>query len=101
MVHQNVSKSLRMSQHIRALISPKVTSISYVISVTISVTMMLVFILPARLSCQIVGATVSGTVMDSSGGATSGVSISIKNVATGSVLNTVTNPVGLYIAPNL
>jgi hypothetical protein len=97
MVHQNVSKSLRISQHIRALISPKVTSISYVISVT----MMLVFILPARLSCQIVGATVSGTVMDSSGGATSGVSISIKNVATGSVLNTVSNPVGLYIAPNL
>src|SRR6202140_930573 len=101
MVHQNVSKSLRISQHIRALISPKVTSISYVISVTISVTMMLVFILPARLSCQIVGATLSGTVMDSSGGATSGVSISIKNVATGSVLNTVTNTAGLYIAPNL
>src|ERR1700726_4101422 len=58
-------------------------------------------VLPLRLSAQVVGATVSGTVSDTSGAVTPGVSISIKNVATGNTTNAVTNGVGFYIAPNL
>ena len=58
-------------------------------------------VLPPRLSAQVVGATVSGTVLDTSGAVTPGVSISIKNVATGNTTNAVTNGVGFYIAPNL
>ena len=56
---------------------------------------------PSRLSAQVVGATVSGTVVDASGAATPGVTISFKNVATGNIRNAVTNEVGFYIAPNL
>src|SRR6202047_4509618 len=59
------------------------------------------FVLPLRLSAQVVGATVSGTVADASGAVAPGVSISIKNVATGNTTNAVTNAVGFYIAPNL
>ncbi|MGB2887674.1 MAG: TonB-dependent receptor [Candidatus Acidiferrales bacterium] len=57
--------------------------------------------LPAGLSAQVVGATVSGTVADASGAVAPGVSISVKNVATGTTTNAVTNGVGFYIAPNL
>jgi hypothetical protein len=56
---------------------------------------------PARLSAQIVGATVSGTLVDSSGAVTPGVSISIKNVATGVTTNAATNGGGFYTIPNL
>src|ERR1700730_2408915 len=58
-------------------------------------------VLPPRLSAQVVGATVSGTVSDTSGAVTPGVSICIKNVATGNTTTAVTNGVGFYIAPNL
>jgi hypothetical protein len=44
---------------------------------------------------------VSGTVVDASGAATPGVTISFMNVATGNNRNAVTNEVGFYIAPNL
>ena len=56
---------------------------------------------PTRLSSQVVGATVSGTVVDASGAVTPAVTISLKNMATGNVRNVVTNGVGFYIAPNL
>src|ERR1700736_6476840 len=63
---------------------------------------MLIGCLPwAQLSAQVVGATVSGTVVDVSGGATPNVRISIKNLATGIISNAQTNGVGFYIAPNL
>jgi hypothetical protein len=58
-------------------------------------------VLPSRLSGQVVGATVSGTVVDASGAVAPNVTISFKNVATGNVSNAVTNGVGFYIAPNL
>jgi hypothetical protein len=58
-------------------------------------------VLPSRLSGQVVGATVSGTVVDSSGAVTPNVTISFKDVATGNIRNAVTNGVGFYIAPNL
>jgi hypothetical protein len=64
-------------------------------------TVVIGLVLPSRLSAQIVGATVSGTVVDASGAATPGVTIYFKNVATGNIRNAVTNEVGFYIAPNL
>ncbi|MGB2889564.1 MAG: TonB-dependent receptor [Candidatus Acidiferrales bacterium] len=57
--------------------------------------------LPARLSAQIVGATVSGTVADTSGGVVPGANISVKNVATGRTQSVITNGAGFYTVPNL
>jgi hypothetical protein len=54
-----------------------------------------------RLSAQVIGATVSGSVVDTSGAATPAVAISLKNLATGTVRNSVANSVASYIAPNL
>jgi hypothetical protein len=56
---------------------------------------------PARLSAQVVGATMSGTVTDTSGGVVPGANISVKNVATGIIRLAVTNGSGLYSVPNL
>ena len=56
---------------------------------------------PSQVSGQIVGATIAGTVMDSSGAVTPGVKIAITNVATGITQNAVTNGAGFYTAPNL
>ena len=59
------------------------------------------FVCPTMLDAQVVGATVSGTITDASGAATPGVVVAIKNVATSSITNVVTNGDGFYIAPNL
>jgi hypothetical protein len=59
------------------------------------------FALPVKLSAQVVGATVSGRVVDPSGAVAPGASISIENVATGTIANGVTNAVGLYTVPNI
>src|ERR1700674_4283347 len=66
-----------------------------------SIIMLIGVVVPPRLSGQIVGATVSGTVVDVSGAVTPNVTISFKNLATGNISNAVTNGVGFYIAPNL
>jgi outer membrane receptor protein involved in Fe transport len=50
---------------------------------------------------QVAGATLSGTVTDSSGAAIPGSQISIKNVATGVSTAATANSVGFYSAPNL
>jgi hypothetical protein len=60
-----------------------------------------IFGLPARLSAQVVGATMSGTVSDTSGGVVPGANISVKNVGTGIIRLAVTNGAGLYSVPNL
>ena len=57
--------------------------------------------LPAKLSAQVVGATVSGTVVDTTGGVIPNAEVTIKNVATGITRMTVTNGSGLYTVPNL
>src|ERR1700730_326538 len=59
------------------------------------------FALPARISAQMVGATISGTVTDPTGAVVAGVKIVAKNVSTGSVANAGTNAVGVFNAPNL
>ena len=58
-------------------------------------------VLPVRISAQVVGATISGTVTDSSGAKTPSVNIAIANTATGIVSNAATNAVGVFSVPNL
>src|ERR1700680_2956758 len=55
----------------------------------------------ARGSAQVVGATMSGTVSDTSGGVVPDANISVKNVATGIIRMAVTNGSGLFTVPNL
>jgi hypothetical protein len=59
------------------------------------------FALPARVSAQMVGATISGTVVDPSGAVIAGVKIVVTNVSLGSTANAATNSVGVFVAPNL
>jgi hypothetical protein len=59
-------------------------------------------ILPAgQAHAQVTGATLSGTVTDSSGAVIPAVQVSIKNRATGVVRDVTTDEAGLYSAPNL
>src|SRR6266705_1405801 len=53
------------------------------------------------LHAQVAGATLSGTVMDQSGGVVPQAAISIKNVATGITRSITTSAAGFYSAPNL
>jgi Carboxypeptidase regulatory-like domain/TonB dependent receptor/TonB-dependent Receptor Plug Domain len=71
------------------------------VSFALAFGVLLGFALSARVSAQMVGATVSGTVVDPTGGVVPGVKIVIKNTSTGSVANAVTNGVGVFDAPNL
>jgi hypothetical protein len=59
------------------------------------------FTLPLQLSAQVVGATVSGTVVDSSGAKVPGADITITNVATGIATTTSTKSDGVFVVPNL
>lgn len=55
----------------------------------------------AMLSAQVVGATLTGTITDASGGAVVGAQISCKNVATGVTRQIVSDSAGFYTLPNL
>src|SRR5712691_12730040 len=50
---------------------------------------------------QVAGATLSGTVMDQSGGVLPQAAISIKNIATGITRSSTTSTAGFYSVPNL
>jgi len=52
-------------------------------------------------AAQVSGATLSGTVSDSSGAVLANVQISIKNEETGEVRSLTVDSAGLYSAPNL
>src|SRR5947199_10606477 len=52
-------------------------------------------------NAQVTGATLSGTVTDTSGAVIPGVMIAIKNRATGVVRNVPSDEAGFYSAPNL
>lgn len=56
---------------------------------------------PVPVSGQVVGATLTGTIVDSSGAVIAGAQISIKEVATGVTREVATDSAGLYSAPNL
>ncbi len=55
----------------------------------------------SRLRAQAVGATLSGTISDQSGGVVPNAEVAILNTATGETRNVTTNADGLYSAPNL
>jgi hypothetical protein len=59
------------------------------------------FALPSRLSAQVVGATVSGTVLDPSGAKVPNADIAITNVDTGITTKTTTKSDGVFVVPNL
>ena len=50
---------------------------------------------------QVTGATLSGTVIDATGGAIADAKISIQNTATGTIRSSVTDSAGFYSVPNL
>jgi Carboxypeptidase regulatory-like domain/TonB dependent receptor/TonB-dependent Receptor Plug Domain len=55
----------------------------------------------ARLYGQAVGATLSGTITDASGGVVANAEVAILNTATGETRKVTTNAEGIYSAPNL
>src|ERR1700686_3289527 len=73
------------------------------ISLRIGTLVALLFCLaiPMRLSAQVVGATLSGTVTDNSGGVVVDAQVTIKNVSTDIVRTVSTNADGFYSAANL
>jgi hypothetical protein len=71
------------------------------VGLAITFVVLLGFSLPARVSAQMVGATVSGTIVDATGSVVPGVKIVLKNASTGSIANAATNGVGIFDAPNL
>src|SRR6267378_4519062 len=50
---------------------------------------------------QVAGATLTGTVKDSSGGIIPNAQVSVTDVATGVIRSVSSNGAGLYVAPNL
>src|SRR5438270_877225 len=59
------------------------------------------FIFNGPLRAQVVGATISGTVTDATGGVIANAQVSAKNVATDVVTSTKSNSDGLYTVANL
>lgn len=57
--------------------------------------------MPSSTRAQVVGATLSGTVADSSGAVIPNAQLAIENVATGVVRTVTTDTAGFYTAPNL
>jgi hypothetical protein len=60
-----------------------------------------IVILAGLSAAQVVGATVSGLISDTSGAAISGATVSSKNLDTGEIREVVTNAEGFYSIPNL
>src|SRR6202022_1575954 len=54
-----------------------------------------------QVQAQVAGGTISGTILDSSGGVIPAAKISITNAVRGIVRNVYTNSAGYYTAPNL
>lgn len=65
------------------------------------ITFVVVLAAPTKIRAQVVGATLSGTISDSSGAAVPSVNVAVKNTGTGIVRTTVTNDAGFYSAANL
>src|SRR5579872_7572015 len=71
------------------------------VRILVTITLFLTAALSSRVSAQVVGATISGTVTDASGSKMPGVNISITNVGTGIVTTTATKGEGTFTVPNL
>jgi Carboxypeptidase regulatory-like domain/TonB dependent receptor/TonB-dependent Receptor Plug Domain len=79
----------------RSAFEPKFARFALTFAVLLS------FAIPTRVSAQMVGGTISGTVVDPSGAVIADVKIAVTNASTGSVANAATNSVGVFVAPNL
>jgi len=71
------------------------------IQVAASIALLLGMGLHTRVAAQAVGATLTGTVTDQSGGVVPNASVAILNTATGEIRTISTNADGIYSAPNL
>src|SRR5712675_98350 len=71
------------------------------IQIAASIALLLGVGLHTRISAQAVGATLTGTVTDQSGGVVPKADVAILNTATGETRNVTTNADGIYSAPNL
>jgi Carboxypeptidase regulatory-like domain/TonB dependent receptor/TonB-dependent Receptor Plug Domain len=71
------------------------------IQVAASIALLLGVGLHTRINAQAVGATLTGTVTDQSGGVVPNATVAILNTATGETRNITTNADGIYSAPNL
>ncbi len=72
------------------------------LSLGVSIGLALLFVLSASPAhAQVVGATLSGTVNDTSGAAIPNAQVSVKNVATGTTREVTTDASGFYSLPNL
>src|ERR1035441_3736410 len=60
-----------------------------------------VIVTPAPIQAQVSGASLSGTVNDTSGAPLVGAKVAIENLATGVSRDTATDASGFYTAPNL
>src|SRR4029077_5680865 len=60
-----------------------------------------IVVLSGLSSAQVVGATLSGLISDTSGAAISAATVTSKNLATGEIRSVVTNAEGFYSMPNL
>src|ERR1700736_463144 len=60
-----------------------------------------VAVTPAPIQAQVAGATLSGTVSDTSGASLAGAKVTIENLGTGISRDTTTDKDGFYTAPNL
>ena len=69
--------------------------------VRITVAIAVVLSISVHVNAQVVGATLTGTVTDSSGAVIPNVQVSINDISTNVVRTVSTNAAGLYIAPNL
>lgn len=76
-------------------------NVRWILELPIASLILLGFVLPVKLSAQVVGANVSGKVVDPSGAVIPGATITFKNVATGTSAYGVTNSDGIYVIPNL
>ena len=75
---------------------------SRVLSLGMSTGLVILFFLSANsVHAQVVGATLSGTVRDTSGAAIPNAQVSVKNTATGNTREVTTDSAGFYSAPNL
>jgi hypothetical protein len=71
------------------------------VRIALPLAILLTLCLPTRVSAQVVGATISGTVTDASGSKMPGVDLAVTNVGTGIVTNTATKGEGTFTVPNL
>lgn len=71
------------------------------VSLAVPIALIFGFIFSTRVSAQVVGATVSGTVVDSSGAKVPDAKITITNVGTGIATTTTTKSDGVFVVPNL